>query len=398
VKSINLRQTVLLVSLLIILFGGGFLYKSWPSAPVERIIYERVGEMLPEKALLVEVIAAPAPSVLPVTHVSTPDAVKALYMTSWVAGTPSIRERVLKLITDTEINAIVIDIKDDTGRIAFAVNDPDLQEIASATRRIRDVRELIERLHKDETYVIGRVSVFQDAYLPTVRPDLALRSKSTGEPWQDRRGLHWLDQRNPEVWDYIAKVAREAYSQGFDEINFDYIRFPSDGNLADIDYRLSSTTILNRPAELNKFFAYLDREVRSQGIPISADLFGQITSELDDMGIGQTIEGAAPYFDAIAPMVYPSHYYPGFIGLEKPAANPYSIVKYALDKGVSKLRIASSSPLLLRPWLQDFNLGEINYTPEMVRAQIQATYDAGLTSWMLWDPSNRYSKDALLPE
>jgi len=340
--------------------------------------------------------ATAVPTASPVVHVATPASVRALYMTSWVAGTPSIRVRVLNLVRETEINSVVIDVKDDTGRIAFAVRDPELQAIGAATHRITDVQDLLRELHAEGVYVIGRVSVFQDQYLPSVRPELALVSKSTGAPWKDRRGLFWLDQRNMEVWEYTARTAREAYAQGFDEINFDYIRFPSDGNLADIEYGLSEGEWLDKSAELTTFFAYLDSEVRERGIPTSADLFGQITSEKDDMGIGQTIEGAAPYFDFIAPMVYPSHYYPGFLQLKNPAAHPYEVVKYALDEGVKKLIAASSTPALLRPWLQDFSLGGTTYSAEMVRAQIEATYDAGISSWMLWDPSNRYTSGALL--
>ncbi|MBI5138645.1 MAG: putative glycoside hydrolase [Candidatus Vogelbacteria bacterium] len=355
------------------------------------------------KALKVPMVASVASSTIEskpeiiVTHRETPDAVKAIYMTSWVASTPSIRERLIRIVDTTEINSIVIDVKDDTGRIAYESDNVLIKSYGSYDGRIKDLKKFIAVLHDKNIYVIGRIAVFQDSFLPTVKPELALHNTKTGLIWKDRKSQLWLNQLNPIVWEYVATVAKDAYAQGFDEINFDYIRFPSDGNISEIDYGMASTTVLNKPQELNKFFAYLRKEVGDEGIPISADLFGQITSEKDDMGIGQTIAGAAKYFDYIAPMIYPSHYYSGYMGLSKPVDHPYEVVKYALLQGSMKLTNASSSPSKLRPWLQDFSLGT-TYTPAMVKTQIKATYDSGLTSWMLWDPSNKYSESALEKE
>jgi len=334
---------------------------------------------------------------LPITHIATPDPLKAVYMTGWVAGTPHLRDHILELIDATELNAVVLDVKDDTGRISFLVNDQELLRTGASERRIRDIDGLIRDLHARNIYVIGRIAVFQDRFLPTVRPDLALHAKSTGEVWRDRKGLTWLQPRSLAVWEYTARIAREAYSRGFDEINFDYVRFPTDGSIEDLDFGLTGTTTLHKVAEMGKFFAYLHKEVRQRGIPTSADIFGQITSEKNDMGIGQSLEVAARNFDYVAPMVYPSHYSTGFLGLAKPAEHPYTVVHYALVEGVKKLVAASSTPAQLRPWLQDFDLG-VTYTAAMVRDQIRATNDAGLTSWMLWDPSNGYTKEALLSD
>ena len=198
---------------------------------------------------------------------------------------------------------------------------------------------------------------------------------------------------------YAVVLAREAYSIGFDEINFDYIRFPSDGDMADIYFPFSEQFIhqdtgWGKAGVLRGFFSYLKRELKKDSITISADLFGMTTTNKDDLNIGQVLEDALPNFDYIAPMVYPSHYPPTFIGFANPAEKPYEVVKYSMDEAV---RRASTTPLKLRPWLQDFDLGAV-YTPEMVRAQIQAVYDSGLTSWMLWDAANTYTQGALLPE
>ena len=326
-----------------------------------------------------------------VRHITTPHPLKAVYMTSWIAGTPKLREKIVKLIHETELNAIVIDIKDDTGRISFPVTDPYLQKIGSSDPRIKDLEEFLDELHSKNIYVIGRVAVFQDPYLVRARPDLAVRRKSDGGIWKDRKGLTWLDAGATEVWDYVVAIGKEAYSHGFDEINYDYIRFPSDGDIADIAYTVSAGQ--KKSDVIKEFSAYLSLMTKPEIPVISADLFGMTTSSQSDMNIGQLLENALPYFDYIAPMVYPSHYPSGFNGYKNPATVPYEIVHYAMQSGVDRAELASTSPLKLRPWLQDFDLGA-DYTAEMVRAQIKATYDVGLDSWMMWNASNVYTQGA----
>ncbi len=344
-----------------------------------------------------------APPVFQVTHLKTPEAVKAIYMTSWVAGTRARRAELVKLIDETELNAVIIDIKDYTGRIAFAVDDEEIMKSGAVEERVRDIKEFIGTLHGKGIYVIGRISVFQDNFLTKKRPDLAVHRKSDGAVWVDRKGIAWLEAASTEVWDYTIRLSRASYAVGFDELNFDYIRFPSDGNMSDIQYKLFDPKIETRADVMRRFFAYLDSNLNDLEIPISADLFGLTTTSLDDLGIGQMLLEAAPYFDYIAPMVYPSHFASGFLNFKNPATEPYAVVKHSMSEASRRLTLAlatstaTSTPQKLRPWLQDFNLGA-TYTAEMVRAQIQATYDAGLTSWMLWNPSNRYMRGALLPE
>ncbi len=331
----------------------------------------------------------------PPKHIKTPEAVKAIYMTSWVAGTGYWREDLADLIDKTELNSVVIDVKDYTGRISFEVTDPVLKEMGAQEIRIPDIREFIEYLHEKNIYVIARISVFQDPYLVKQKPEWAVK-RGDGQAWKDYKGISWIDPTCVEAWEYIVRIAKETESVGFDELNFDYIRFPSDGNMRDIVYDYWDQDIPKAEA-LREFFIYLDTELKDIGIATSADLFGMVTTNSDDLNIGQILEYATPYFDYIAPMVYPSHYPRTFLGYHNPALYPYEVIKYTMEKGVQKLINASTTPLKLRPWLQDFDLGA-TYTAEMVREQIQATYDAGLTSWMLWDPSNRYTRDALLPE
>lgn len=332
------------------------------------------------------------------SYVETPKEVRGIYMTSWVAGVPSLRENLVKIIDDTEINSIVIDIKDYSGKIVYEVSDPNLKNFGSEEIRVKDLRDFIERLHKKNIYVIGRVAVFQDAYFVKKRPDLAVKTKDGSGVWKDRKGISWIDAGSRDYWDYIISIAKESRKIGFDEINFDYIRFPSDGNMQDISFPQGSTT--PKAIVLRNFFEYLHDNLKDSGLKISADLFGMTTSAKDDMGIGQIIENALPYFDYVMPMVYPSHYPPSFEGYADPEAHPYEIIKYAMQSAVDRSELLASTTqghtAELRPWLQDFGL-HITYGPTEVKAQIQATYDVGLNSWILWSPSNRYTTGALKP-
>jgi hypothetical protein len=318
-----------------------------------------------------------------------PDTVQAIYMSSWVAATPSLRAKLVDFIDTTELNSVIIDIKDSTGRVSFMPQDPYLIELGASDNRVKDMREFLEMLHEKDIYVIGRISVFQDPYIVQKKPEWAVQSKKGGI-WKDRKGLAFLSVDNEQVWDYTLRIALDSYEIGFDEINFDYIRYPSDGPIADIEYNLAEGEV--RAEKLEKFFMFLDEKLRKEkSIPISADLFGMVTSNTDDLGIGQVLERAVPYFDAIAPMVYPSHYPTGFLGYTKPAEHPYEVIFYAMDSASKRVTAMGYDPnKILRPWFQDFNLGTV-YTKEKIQEQIDANKAVGLSSWMMWDPSNKYN-------
>lgn len=361
--------------------------------------------------------ATTTPPVFVATHLSTPEPLKAVYMSSWAAGSSKFRKHLYDLASTTEINAVVIDVKDYTGRISFTMDDPALIATGAAEQRIPDIKEFIASLHNRGLYVIARVSTFQDSFLIKAHPEWAVKTLAGGV-WQDYKGVKWLDAAAKPVWDYIVAIGKGAYAVGFDEINFDYIRFPSDGDLKNISY----TWAEGRPRYevMHDFFEYVHEKFSGTGIPTSVDLFGLTTSAEGDLGIGQILEYGLKYFDYVSPMVYPSHYGKGFDGWAKPAEHPYEVVKMAMDNGIAKAEatttkiswlgeepIASTTPQLytketydknkLRPWLQAFDLGAV-YTPEMVRKQIDATYDAGLTSWLLWNAASVYDKAALLPK
>ncbi len=372
-----------------------------------------------------------------VVHLPTPEPFKAIYMTQCVVGTPSFRERLVDLIDTTELNAVIIDIKDFSGKIGFQTENPALAGSVSDACGARDIRSFIELLHTKNIYVAGRITVFQDPFYATLHPELAVKKESdVSVVWKDNKGLAFIDVGARDFWKYIVELSRESFDLGFDELNYDYVRYPSDGNMKDIAFTHSGNK--SKAEVLEDFFAYLYEELRGSGAEssvgrsvrslfgademkpvLSVDLFGYTTTNRDDLGIGQVLERALPYFDYVMPMVYPSHYNPGFIGIAKPATDPYAVVKYSMDEAVRRtnaLRFAKESTatstdiaylraqanrghgnvnaLQLRPWLQDFDLGAV-YTPDMVRAQVQATYDAGLTSWALWDAGNTYTKGAL---
>ena len=327
----------------------------------------------------------------PPEHLSTPEVVRGIYMSSWVAGTLSFRKNLVDFIDVSEVNAVVIDVKDYTGNVSFEVVDEKLKAVDYAEKRIPDVGDFIRELHKKGIYVIARIAVFQDPHLVGARPDLAVKRKN-GAVWKDKKGLSWLDPAGLESWDFMVRIAKEAERAGFDELNFDYIRFPSDGNINDTKYPFWDG---KKPkAEVMKnFFAHLQKELAETGVPISADIFGLTTWNTDDLNIGQVLETAALYFDYISPMVYPSHYPPNFQGFKNPAQHPYEVIKTAMERAKERLLAAGQDPKKLRPWIQDFDLGA-DYDAAMVKLEKQALYDAGIESWLAWDPANKYTRDA----
>lgn len=374
-----------------------------------------------------------------ITHVPLPVPVKAIYMTSCVAGTTDFRNRLVALIDTTEINAVVIDVKDYSGTISFPPASPAWKPAWESARcGTSDMKEFIKTLHEKKIFVIARITVFQDPFYAELHPELAVAKASDGSIWRDGKGLSFIDVGAKPYWDHIIELSVNAYNIGFDELNFDYVRYPSDGNMKDITFpnSMKSEYGADKQANLEAFFAYLNEklddetlftEVRHEntGRPsttpwTSVDLFGMTTTNFDDLSIGQVQDRAAPYFDFVVPMVYPSHYPKTFLGLGNPNDYPYKVVNYAMSSGVKRMTssttpmegflhecIGTSTPAIyskpvftgdrLRTWIQDFDYGG-DYDAADVRAQIQASYDAGVQSWMIWAPSNIYTREALLDE
>ncbi len=373
-----------------------------------------------------------------VTHVPMPDPVKAIYMSSCVVGTPSFRSDLVALIDRTEINAVMIDIKDFSGTLSFPPTNPWWKPAwEAAPCGARDMQAFISDLHSRGIYVIGRITVFQDPFVTDRHPEWAVK-RADGTVWKDHKGLSFVEVAAKPYWEKIVDLSVDAYRIGFDELNFDYIRFPSDGNMADARYPLAEAGPwgTNRADNLEAFFVYLHEALtdetrfasvrhtghgRAMAVPYtSADIFGMTTTNTDDLSIGQVLERTVPYFDAVAPMVYPSHYPFDYLGLGDPNDYPYEIVHHAMTAAVRRLaattttvggfthtRIGTTTPARytksaypptrLRTWIQDFDYGG-EYDAADVRAQITASQAAGVASFMLWAPSNRYTESALTPE
>ena len=326
-----------------------------------------------------------------------PQVVKGVYIASLTAGSAERRGEIFDMIDRTELNAVVIDIKTADGAIAYDTGVGIARDAGLVTPRPYDISEILSDARRRDIWTIARFPVFEDPRLVAARPDMALKTKGGGF-WVTRRGTAWLDPTNREVWQYAADLANDALGRGFDEVQFDYIRFPSDGDLSDMVFADPGINDGTKPKHvvMAEFYAYLRSEVGEDAV-LSADLFGLTmdasASETNDLRIGQRMRDAHPQFSVISPMVYPSHYPPFYDGIQRPAAVPGEIIRATFD---SSKGFFGEDFGKIRPWLQDFNLGAI-YTPEMVRAQIDAAESFGVEGWLLWDPRNTYTEAALKP-
>lgn len=330
------------------------------------------------------------------TPISPPDEIRGIYVTGWTAGSPNTLEAVLARAEKNNINSVVVDVKDYSGFVSYKTGDSQIAKYgAEGQPRIPDINRAVMQLKKHRMYTIARITIFQDSVLAKGAPQWALKSKKSGGLWRDHKGLAWMDPSSQEVWDYNIRIAKNALEHGFDEVNFDYVRFPSDGVLSDIVYPFWDGRGEKREV-MRRFFAYLRKELPDA--KISADLFGLVTVREDDMGIGQVLEDALPYFDAVAPMTYPSHYVNGFLGYQNPAEYPYEVMRYSLEHALARVQKANASgtPVAkLRPWFQAFDLGA-TYDQAKMDAQRRAYQELRQSApdffdgWLLWDPKNKY--------
>lgn len=337
--------------------------------------------------------AETAPVAPAMFHIPLPEEVRGIYWTGYTAGSKR-AEELMAYASSSRLNAIVIDLKLDDGDLAFVPNDPALQELAPKDPVIRDLDGLLKKLADLNLYRIARIAVMRDKAYGVLHPDTVLRTAGGGV-WHDRTGMPWLDPASPKVADYSLALAREAYVRGFDEIQFDYVRFASDGVLSAIRYPVYDGKQTKSEA-MRDFFKKVGGTLQSEKIPVSFDLFGLTFVNNDGLGIGQRLTDVYPYADFVSPMAYPSHYAKGFQGFANPALYPYEVVKHTLDSGIGIVQSADSSTTpeavryKSRPWIQDFDMGAI-YDAAKVQAQIKAARDAGASGWMLWNASNVYT-------
>jgi hypothetical protein len=314
---------------------------------------------------------------------------RAIYITSWTAGIKRFNV-LLDMVTRSQLNAMVIDIKDSTGKVGYDSKVPLVARTGAHERRIRDLDGILKQCRDRKVYTIARIAVFQDPNLAKARADLAVGAGGKGV-WKDRKGLAWVDPASKEVWEYNLAIAKEAAAKGFDEIQFDYVRFPTDGKLKTMSYPVYKRDVPKHEI-IRRFFEYVDQQMKPVDVLTSADIFGLTTMVEDDMNIGQRIEDVADYVDFVCPMVYPSHYPKGHLGLKNPADHPYRIIYDASVRGMKRLEGKRAK---MRPWLQDFKLGAV-YDKKMILDQIQAARDAGVSGFAMWNARNVYTESAYL--
>ncbi len=323
-----------------------------------------------------------------------PDEVRGLYVTNLVAAdrgeaARQKRETILRMTEETEINSLVIDVVVDTPLFS------------------ERLEKFVAGLKKRNLHVIARIVVCQNHRLALKNPDIAIKRRD-GSLWYAGKKewrRHWIDPRAEKLWQFAAEMSRKAIDFGFDEVQYDYIRFPSDGDMSDIVYPIFKPGSSKRAA-MREMFQFLAREVRSYNpkTKISIDIFGEGVllgyAEKADKEVGQHIFDMADVFDYISPMVYPSHYRPGFLDLEIPARHPYDVVYRGL-KAAAEYLWFNDCRAKLRPFLQDFGARNyltsvyVPYDSSMVRAQIAAAEDLEIAGWILWNAGNVYSRKAL---
>jgi len=337
-------------------------------------------------------------------RVPRPDSVRALYVNAWAAGSRSRMADLIRIADETEINAFIIDIKESDTYLAYKPTAiPLAREIGADQRPATTwLPALVDTLQAHGIYSIARIVVFKDRKLAERKPELAIRHVNGGV-WRDNKGGAWVNPYDERVWAYNVAIAREALAMGFSELQWDYVRFPdvTDRMRAVIAYPGSNG--VSRADNIRNFLLYSKKELQDFQVPVAADVFGLVTHVPDDLGIGQQWEKVITVADVVLPMVYPSHYYTGLYGFQRPHANPYETVLMAATDAVERTRWMQDSAQAtvgeVMPWLEAMSIRGLRYGPAELREQIHATYDAGLKSWALWNPATRYSEfvDALRP-
>ncbi|MBT4850086.1 hypothetical protein HON36_04495 [Candidatus Parcubacteria bacterium] len=314
-----------------------------------------------------------------------PNFVRAIYLTAYSAGRDDFRKSIIEKASAGKINSVVIDIKDYTGNILYDSQVPAVIEVDAVTSRM-DIEQVISDFHEADIYVIARQTVFQDPALASSRPDLAFKTWN-GNNWLDYKGLAWLDPNKQEVWQYNLDIALEAIELGFDEINFDYMRYPSDGNMGNLNYNMPEGK--TRTDVMKGFFKFLSDNLTGKA-KISIDTFGLVMDHTDDeydLNIGQRLTDAADYFDYVCPMMYPSHYPLQYLGYTNSAEHPGEVIAYGLKISASAL---DGKRAKIRPWLQAFHMRAV-YDQTKIEAQETAVEKASATEgWLLWNARNYY--------
>lgn len=322
--------------------------------------------------------------------------VKGIYLTVYSASSEKKMDALIQLAKESEINAFVIDVKDDGGQLLFKMDDSILKYNPKAFSKvyIKDMEKFMKKLKDNNIYTIARIVSFKDPVYAKQNPDKAIIEKKTGKPFMNKDGIIWVSPHDKNLWEYNVAVAKEAAKAGFNEIQFDYVRFPaSNGGKLDayLDYRNPEKD--SKPVTIQKYLKYAWEELTPYHVYINADIYGQIGTFQDDMGLGQYWEAISGYVHYISPMMYPSHYINGAYGIPVPDAAPYKTIYYSTLDSINRNENIDNGAEI-RPWIQDFTAkwvkGHITYDTKTVKEQIKALEDLGIHQYLLWSPSNRY--------
>ena len=331
-------------------------------------------------------------------RVPRPDSVRALYVNAWAAGSRSRMRELIRVADETEINAFVIDIKESDTYLTHDSTGIALAKEIGADQRpgSRWLPALVDTLKAHGIYPIARIVVFKDRMLAEKKPELAIRSTSGGV-WLDQKGKPWVNPYSRVVWDYNIAIAKEALDMGFSEIQWDYVRFPDVTEARRRTMAFPGAEGKSRADNIHDFIVYSKQQLAEYQVPVTADVFGLVTHLEGDVGIGQNWEKVITAADAVLPMVYPSHYFGGAYGFRQPNAHPYEVIRISMQDAVERTRYVRETGARtgeIIPWLQaftaDYLRDGITYGAPHLRQQIQATYDAGLKSWVLWNPGSNY--------
>jgi hypothetical protein len=315
--------------------------------------------------------------------------IRALYVNRFAAQSARRMHWLISVADSTEINGFVIDMKDE-----FGLN---FRSDSAAFRRnegighgmVHDVKALLDTLHAHKIFATARIVVFKDPVAAQLNPTWTIR-RPDGEMWQDKKGTRWVDPYNRALWEYNLGVAEELVRLGFDEIQFDYIRFPEPYKSLPQQVFPASNG-MSKPELLATFLKTARERLNALGVRSTADVFGFVTTVRGPLEVGQWWEKLAPVTDVLLPMTYPSHFPHGTFGIPRPNAEPYQIQKISIDAARERdQKLGITAPEHIRPWLQAFSLGKPEYGPEQLQAQKQAVYDAGYDGWVLWHPGSKY--------
>ena len=333
------------------------------------------------------IVLAPLRPALPPSpfRAPVPEEIRGIHVTGPLMSLPGKFDAYLAL-RDDGLNTVEVGLKDESGSVSFVRGAPLLARSDGAAKPYLDLRRVARQAHAAGVYLIGRVVTFEDPVTATAHPELAIH-RSTGGLWKTNGGLAWLNPYSRAVWRYDVDVAVAAAKAGFDEIQFDYVRFPSDGDVSVLHFPGAHPQPRNETVPA--FLRYAVSRLHPLGVRVSADVFG--LSATRDLGIGQQPSRLASIVDAIYPMTYPSHYNPGEFDLADPDAAPAATVAFSLR---DFRRALAGGTALLVPWLQDFSLGR-TYTVADVRAQIRSARAAATGGFMLWNAGGVYTDEAL---